>query len=135
MGTLKLRLKWQWKAAMVAATLLGLACRIEAAGCAPSPTGLIGWWPADGNANDLTGANNGILQGGANASAIGFDGLCFSFDGTNGYVQVPDSPTLRPTNLTIEAWVRFSALDSAGQGGSPAGDQYIVLRQNSRSDN
>jgi len=120
---------------MVAATLLGLACRIEAAGCAPSPTGLIGWWPADGNANDLTGANNGILQGGANASAIGFDGLCFSFDGTNGYVQVPDSPTLRPTNLTIEAWVRFSALDSAGQGGSPAGDQYIVFRQNSRSDN
>jgi Concanavalin A-like lectin/glucanases superfamily/Immunoglobulin I-set domain len=57
----------------------------------------------------------------------------FSFDGTNNYVQTPDSPALRPTNLTIEAWVRFASLDSAASGGSPPGDQYIVFRQNTRS--
>ena len=50
-------------------------------------------------------------------------------------VQIPDSAALRPTNLTIEAWVRFSSLDSAGSGGSPAGDQYIVFKQNTRRPN
>src|SRR5205807_2460569 len=48
-------------------------------------------------------------------------------------VQIPDSPFLKPTNLTIEAWVRFTSLNSAGTGGSPAGDQYMVFKQNSRS--
>jgi len=60
-------------------------------------------------------------------------GLAFSFDGTNGYVQIPDAPSLKPTNLTIECWVNFSALDSAISGTAPAGDQYIVFKQNSRA--
>jgi lysophospholipase L1-like esterase len=133
MGTLVLRLKGPWTAAFLVAAFLGFICQIEAATCTPSPNGLIGWWPGDGNANDLLGMNNGSLQGGASASAVGLDGQAFNFDGTNAYVQIPDSPSLRPTNLTIEAWVRFSSLDSAGSGGSPPGDQYIVFKQNSKS--
>ena len=133
MGTFELRLKMRWVAALIAAAFLGLACQVEAASCAPAPTGLIGWWPGDGTATDVAGGNNGTLQGGASASAAGLDGTAFGFDGTNGYVQIPDSPALRPTNLTIEAWVRFSSLDSAGSGGSPAGDQYMVFKQNTRS--
>jgi hypothetical protein len=58
-------------------------------------------------------------------------GATFTFDGTNSYVQIPDTAVLRPTNLTVEAWVRFDGLDSAGN--SSAGQQYIVFRQNSRS--
>src|ERR1051325_10622026 len=133
MGTLESRLKQLWMAALTVATFLILASRADAADCTPAAIGLLGWWPGDGNPNDLRGANNGFLQGGANASTPGFDGGAFSFDGTNGYVQIPDSPSLRPTNFTIEAWVRFNSLDSAGSGGSPAGDQYIVFKQNSRS--
>ena len=102
-------------------------------GCLPPLAGLIGWWPGDGNANDLTGSDNGTLQGGATATAAGMVAQAFSFNGTNNYVQIPDSPILRPANLTIEAWVRFSSLNSAGSGGSPAGDQYIVFKQNTRS--
>jgi hypothetical protein len=135
MGTFKLRLKRRWLAALLAAAIPGLDCQVDAASCTPAATGLIGWWPGDGNANDLTGANNGILQGGASAATVGFDGLAFSFDGTNSYVQIPDALALRPTNFTIEAWVSFNSLDSAGLGGSPAGDQYLVFRQNTRSDN
>ncbi len=105
----------------------------SAAGCLPAPAGLVGWWAGDGNANDRVGGNNGTLQGGATASAGGQVGQAFSFDGSNGYVQIPDSPSLRPTTLTIEAWVRFSSLDSVGSGGSPAGDQYVVFKQNTRS--
>ena len=104
------------------------------ADCQSTPTGLIGWWPGDGNANNVLGTNNGTLQGGATASAAGWVGNGFTFDGTNGSVQVPNSPLLQPTNLTIEAWVKFNSLDSsAGTSSSPAGDQYIVFKQNTRS--
>ena len=82
----------------------------------------------------LSGTNNGTLQGGATASAVGVVGSAFSFDGTNGYVQIPDSPALKPTNLTVEAWVRFASLNSSVSG-APAGEQYIVFKQNSRSSN
>ncbi len=103
--------------------------------CFPPPAGIVGWWPGDGTANDFTGTNNGALHTGATAAATGIVGQAFSFDGTNGYVQIPDSPALRPTNLTIEAWVRFSSLDSQGSGGSPAGDQYMVFKQNTLNAN
>src|SRR5207237_8398630 len=68
-------------------------------------------------------------------SAVGVAGSAFNFDGTNGYVQIADSPLFHLTNLTLEAWVRFNSLDSAGSGGSPAGEQYIVFKQNTRSSN
>ena len=83
----------------------------EAASCAPAPPGLVGWWPGDGDATDYASTNNGILQGGATATATGMVAQAFSFDGTNGFAQIPDAPALHPTNLTIETWVRFDSLD------------------------
>jgi hypothetical protein len=103
-------------------------CRAQT--CYPAPDGLVGWWPGEGSADDLIGTNNGVLKGGTLANGSGFVGSAFTFDGTNGYVQIPDSPLFRPANLTVEAWVRFDSLDSAGN--SPAGDQYIFFKQNSR---
>jgi len=101
------------------------------ADCFPTPAGLIGWWPGDGSATNVLGTNHGALQGGATANTPGMVGPAFNFDGTNGYVQIPNSTILQPTNLTIECWVRFTSLDSVGT--SPAGDQYIVFKQNTRS--
>jgi hypothetical protein len=101
--------------------------------CARVPAGLVSWWPGDGTADDLAGAHPGLLLGGATAGVPGKVGTAFSFDGTNSAVQIPDSPQLRPAEFTIEAWVLFSALDSAGAGGSLPGQQYIVFKQNSRS--
>jgi lysophospholipase L1-like esterase len=105
----------------------------HAADCTPIPTGIVSWWGGDGNAADLVGTNSGILQGGASAGGTGMVGSAFTFNGTNSYVQIPDSPVFHPTNFTLEFWVRFASLDSAGLGGSPAGDQYVVFKQNSRS--
>lgn len=97
--------------------------------CVAPVAGLIGWWPGDGSATDIVGTNNGVLMGGATATVVGLVGQAFSFDGTNGFVQIPDSPVLRPTNLTVEAWVLFSSLNSLA---SNPGHQYIVFKQNSR---
>lgn len=105
-----------------------------AAGCFSTPTGVVGWWPGDGDANDLVSTNHGTLLGGATASAVGVNGNAFHFDGTNSYVQIADAAALKPANLTVEAWVRFTGLDSAGTGAAP-GVQYVVFKQNSRSGN
>src|SRR5882724_3891729 len=109
------------------------AFQAEGASCLPASGGVIGWWPGDGNALTIVGTNNATLQGGATATNIGFIGNTFTFDGTNNFIQIADSPILHPTNFTVEAWIRFTRLDSAGLGGSPAGDQYIFFHQNSRS--
>ena len=50
-----------------------------APGCLTPPSGLAGWWPGDGNANDIVGANNGTLQGGATATAAGMVAPGFQF--------------------------------------------------------
>jgi lysophospholipase L1-like esterase len=128
--------KWRPIWFVVATFSLFLAApRLNGADCASGSPGLVGWWPGDGNARDITGTNSGSLQGGALATTQGMVGSVFSFDGTNAYVQIPDSAAFHPTNLTIECWVRFASLDSAGSGGSPAGDQYIVFKQNSLNGN
>ena len=100
----------------------------------PAPPGLVGWWPGDGNANDMAGTNNGVLMGGATATNAGYDGQCFTFDGTNGFVQIPDAPELDPTNLTVECWVRYSSLDEPGNTEN-VGTAYMVFKQNTRQDN
>jgi hypothetical protein len=112
-----------------------LACFMvsQGLGRAAALPGLVGWWPGEGSANDASGTNNGTLLGGATASALGKIGRGFSFDGTNGFVSIPDAPQLKPATLTIEAWVLFTSLDSAASGGSPPGEQFIVFKQNSRS--
>jgi hypothetical protein len=73
--------------------------------CVPPPSGLVSWWQAEGNANDAVDGNSGVLLNGA-TFAPGIVGQAFSFDGTNSYVRVADSPSLHFTNaLTIEAWI------------------------------
>ena len=54
---------------------------ISVVACDMSPTNMVGWWPGDGNANDITTNNNyGILQGGATATNTGIVAQCFNFD-------------------------------------------------------
>ncbi len=61
--------------------------------CLVPPSGLVGWWPGDGNANDLASGNGGTLSGGA-ITAAGLVGGAFSFDGTSGQLQIPSSQPL-----------------------------------------
>jgi len=93
--------------------------------CDPPPSGLVGWWPGEGNANDSVGTNNGTLVGGA-TFANGKVGLGFRLDGTNGYVQIPDSDALKPANVTIEAWVWLDPNVNTGPSG-----ESIIFKRNS----
>jgi hypothetical protein len=88
------------------------AFRACPADCVSPPAGLVAWWPGEGNANDITGTNNGALINGA-TFAVGKVGQAFSFDGVIGYIGVPDNPSLHFTNaITVEAWIYPTGLGS-----------------------
>ena len=72
--------------------------------CTLPPANMISWWPGDNDANDIQGANNGILQNGT-AFGAGEVKEAFSFDGNDDYVEVADSPSLNPVTVTADAWI------------------------------
>src|SRR6266851_8347103 len=77
------------------------------ADCVPPPSGLVSWWPGEGDATDIAGTNPGILFNGI-TFATGQVGQAFSFDGSSSYVQVPASATLdvgQNDGFTMEAWI------------------------------
>jgi hypothetical protein len=81
------------------------------------PVSLIGWWRAEGNADDSVGAHHGTLRSGA-AFATGKLGQAFSLDGIDDYVEVPDASGLDLTHYTASAWVYWrGAGDAWGTGG------------------
>ncbi len=80
------------------------------------PTGLISWWQAEDDANDAIGTNHGTSQGNA-GFASGHVGQAFQFDGSDGYIALPDNlfpfPTTGNTSSTpfsFEIW--FATTDS-----------------------
>lgn len=79
------------------------------AACIPVPSGIVSWWPGDGNANDISGTNTGTLQNGA-TFASGKVNQAFSFDGVNALFQ--SGTTGLPTgnnNRTIDLWVKINS--------------------------
>jgi len=83
--------------------------------CTPPPSGLVSWWAGETDGRDLTGANPATPLG--NITLVpAMVGQGFHFDGTNSYLQVADSPSLRPqAGFTIDAWVKFDSLDAPQQ--------------------
>jgi hypothetical protein len=84
---------------------------------APLPPGLIALWRGETDASDLIGGHDGTFFAGAaptgpKITASGKVGDAFDFDGTV-HVRVPDSPALKPAQLTVEAWV-FPVAPSGG---------------------
>src|SRR5439155_10222328 len=72
--------------------------------CVAAPSGLISWWPAEGNGNDIADGNNGTLF--TNTTFMpGKVGQAFSFDGTSSAVVIPASSNLAFQSVTIEGWI------------------------------
>src|SRR5262245_52521519 len=112
-----MRLRTRLAPVILAAAATGA---LHAQTCDPIPRGAAGWWPGDGNANDLAAAgDNGTLVNGA-GFAPGVDGQAFSLDGVDDRIDVPDAPSLRPQRFTLSAWIR---LDTIGA------DACIICKQ------
>src|SRR5712691_10244778 len=81
--------------------------------CVPPPSGLVGWWRAEGDALDQTGAHNGTLAGNATFGS-GKAGQAFVLDGNVGTaVQLTNPAALQLQDLTIEAWIQRSSVSLA----------------------
>jgi hypothetical protein len=82
--------------------------------CVQPPSGLVSWWPGDGNANDLKNVNDGTLQGDATFAA-GMVGQAFSLDGVGDFVEAPENGSLDLNGpFTIDLWVKPDPLDAGG---------------------
>jgi len=76
--------------------------------CTAAAPGLVSWWPANAEAVDIVGGNNGSLLGGA-TYVSGKVGPGFGFNGTDSYANISSSGALKPTGpFTFEAWIKYS---------------------------
>jgi hypothetical protein len=74
--------------------------------CVQPPSGLVSWWPGDGNADDVQNVNDGTLQGDA-TFAPGMVGQAFSLDGVGDFVESPENGSLDLNGpFTIDLWVK-----------------------------
>jgi hypothetical protein len=76
-------------------------------------TGLVGYWPFCGNANDASGnGNNGTVNGATlTTDRFGNASSAYSFDGVNDNIQVLNSPSLGSnitSQLTLSVWSKFN---------------------------
>jgi len=113
--------KMKLRVCSLAAMVCLFAGGAAAQSCVQPPSGLIAWWPAEGNFNDVVGGFNGSQVG--NVSFVpGQVGQSFHLDSSDGvdYVQVADNATLEPATVTVAAWTRATA--------SPGGALYLVSK-------
>jgi hypothetical protein len=73
--------------------------------CVTPPNGLVSWWAADNTAADVTGTDDGTINGSVSFVA-GEVGNAFSFDGNgSNYVSAPANAALDLSVFTVDAWI------------------------------
>jgi CSLREA domain-containing protein len=74
--------------------------------CIDPPSGLVSWYPADNNAADIVGPNNGTLLGGI-TFAPGKFGQSFNFDGIDDGVSFGNTvANFGTSDFTVDFWVK-----------------------------
>jgi hypothetical protein len=86
-----------------AAFVAGAAADAHAARAAMPTTGLIGYWPLDGNFNDASGNGHDGTAVGNPTPATGVRGGAYSFDGASG-IDVGNLPIRR--TYTVSIWAQ-----------------------------
>jgi hypothetical protein len=76
--------------------------------CVTPPPDMIGWWPGDGNANDILGTYHGTPQNGA-TFVPGIVGQAFSLDGVDDHVQFGEVLSGLSGGFTLDAWIQTTA--------------------------
>ena len=106
--------------------LLSIVTNISAQVPSYVPTsGLVGWWPFSGNANDFSGnGNNGTNYGAAltsdrfgNAnSAYNFDCTTWSWGSGGNEIYIPYNSSFNSPNLSVSVWAYRTAAGCNNQG-------------------
>ena len=75
-------------------------------------TGLVGYWPFCGNANDVSGnANNGTVNGATLAAdRFGNANSAYNFDGVGNYIIVPSNNVFNSNDISVSMWVSSTKL-------------------------
>jgi hypothetical protein len=102
-------------AAIVTASLLAAQDRcLRIPACVTPPPGMVSWWPGDGNAKDIQGANDATLVGATFAPGMVLE--AFSFPG-GSRVEAASSPSLQITGqITLDAWVSYQGVSPQTSG-------------------
>ena len=76
--------------------------------CLDSILDLVGYWPFDGNASDMSGnENHGTVNGATlGADRFGMVGQAYNFDGVDDFIDVNHMVLNLPSSLSISLWVR-----------------------------
>jgi hypothetical protein len=91
--------------------------------CVTAPSGIISWWPGDGDATDFVGGANGFYS----QYTTGMVGQAFNV-ATAFSLAISNRASLNPTNgITIEAWV-------LAWGGGAGKSFYVVSKDGDTSD-
>ena len=79
---------------------------IATGACYPQPSGLIDWWPGNGNTSDIIGGNNATVVGTVGYTT-GEVGQAFNFDGTAGHLTAAASSinVASGTEATVAFWM------------------------------
>ncbi len=74
-------------------------------------TGLLVWYPFNGNTNDYSGNNNHGVNNGATLTTDRFGNVnsAFSFNGSSSYIQLPN---IQPPQITISFWFKINSNQS-----------------------
>jgi YD repeat-containing protein len=72
--------------------------------CVAPASGLVGWWPGDGDTRDLANGNAGVIEDGV-TFVPGIVGQAFSLNGGAADVVIPASTALNVKSFTMDAWV------------------------------
>ncbi|MCK6500506.1 MAG: LamG domain-containing protein, partial [Nitrospira sp.] len=94
--------------------LVGNACgsgRLYASECVTVPSGMVSWWPGEGDGQDYGphGLTGELLSG--TAFGVGMVGRAFQGLSEGTGVRVSNSQWLRPTNLSVAAWIQSEGPD------------------------
>jgi outer membrane protein assembly factor BamB len=74
--------------------------------CTPPPSGMTDWWPGDGNAKDLLGRCNGVIQGGLTFTP-GEVAKAFTFNGVDAAVKFGPAGDFARSDFTVDFWLRM----------------------------
>jgi hypothetical protein len=101
---------------MTAVAIFGLAT-ITMAQTVPSyvpTTGLVGWWPFTGNANDESGNGNNGTVNGAVLTSDRFSNVnkAYNFDGIDDYILLDSLNNIQYKPITYSIWVNADSLET-----------------------